>query len=185
MVSMTLGGALQATVAIKAIDTAVDDAADIPWNCVDPDELADAVARMEVACSKVAALRARVLSETEQSPAPARHGFRAADQYVAARTGGDPAAIRAELRIGRWVRMFPVFADAYRSGRLSRGHIEWMRRGYVQRIHHHLIDAQDNLVEAAGRLDWVGCVEEVAPHFQPVDPVERCRASCTNWGLIS
>ncbi len=167
---MTLGGALQATVAIKAIDAAVDEAADVPWNCVDPDELADAVARMETVASKMACLRARVLAETEQSPVAARHSFRTTDQYVAARTGGDPAEIRAELRIGRWLRLFPLFADAYASGRLSRGHVEWMRRGHVQRIHHSLIDAQQNLIEAAGRLDWVDWLQVWGYFLIAADP---------------
>ncbi len=167
---MTLGGALQATVAIKAIDAAVDEAADVPWNCVDPDELADAVARMETVASKMACLRARVLAETEQSPVAARHSFRTTDQYVAARTGGDPAEIRAELRIGRWLRLFPLFADAYASGRLSRGHVEWMRRGHVQRIHHSLIDAQQHLIEAASRLDWVDWLQVWGYFLIAADP---------------
>ncbi len=152
---MGLGGALEAMVAVKAIDAAVTEAGDVPWNCVDPDELADAVARLEVAAVRVAALRARVLAEAEQSPVAARHGFRALDQYVAARTGHDPADVRAELRIGRWLRSFPLFDDAYQSGKLSRGHVEWMRRSHRQRFHHHLVDAQQHLIDAATGLDWI------------------------------
>ena len=131
---MGLGGALQATVAVKAIDAAVDEGLEVAWNCVDPDELAEAVGRLEVAESKMAALRARVLAEAEQSPVAVRNGFRALDQYVAARTGADPADIRAELRIGRWLRLFPLFDHAYRKGRVSRSHVEWMRRGYRQAV---------------------------------------------------
>ncbi len=167
---MTLGGVAQAVVAVKAIDSAVDEAAEVPWNCVDPDELADAVARLEVTAAKVSALRARVLAETEQSPVAARHGFRTTDQYVAARTGHDPAEVRAELRIGRWLRMFPMFSAAYAVGRLSRGHVEWMRRAHNRRIHHHLVDAQEHLIDSAAKLDWVDWLRVWGYFLTAADP---------------
>lgn len=78
------------------------------------------------------------------------HGLRTTAQFVASRTNVDPSAVRRDIRIGRWLRDFPEFEDAFNAGVLKRSHVAKLREVDSPRTHGDLVRDQAILI-AAGR----------------------------------
>ncbi len=73
-------------------------------------------------------------------------------------------------RRGSWVIDFPLFAEAWRGGRLTVRHLDELRGLDNFRTHRQLVDAQEYLVEAAGDCDWTEFRQVCAYWLLNADP---------------
>ncbi|MGI9606526.1 MAG: HNH endonuclease [Acidimicrobiales bacterium] len=138
------------------------------------EELADVATQVESGLlSKVEALRARVVAEADWAGVGPVDGVRTVDQLVSARVGVDPARVRAAGRLGRWLVDFPGFEAAFAAGRMSREHLDYLRRADNIRVHQQMVDAQKLFEGFAATVDWRDWDEAVQYWLLGADPDGR------------
>lgn len=153
---MESGVVTDPNVVLKQLSDQIDSALDVRLNCLHIDDLGDWVCRVESQlASKFAALQAKSVAAADDAALAPRNGVRATDQYVAARVPVDPATVRADGRIGVWLGDFPILERQFQRGRLSREHVEFLRKADNPRIQRHMIDAQEFFTRIASEFDWV------------------------------
>lgn len=70
--------------------------------------------------------------------------------YAASQSNVEPGTVRRNLRLGRWLRDFDLFAAAHAAGEMSRDHLDLIRTKLDgPTTHFDLVNAQQILVDAA------------------------------------
>ena len=153
------------------LDSALSALVEARWMVVPREELADVVCRVESSlATKMDAVRAAVVVAADDAAVGLVDRARTTDQLVSGRTGVDPARVRADGRLGRWLEAFPVFAEAFGRGVLSRDHLEQLRKSDNVRNHLSLIESQQMLLDAAKTVDWRDWSEVVRYWLLAADP---------------
>ncbi len=158
-------------IALDAVEAALSEALAVGLLTVDREGLASAACRLEAAiAAKTAALTARVIAAADDAAVAPLDGLRTTDQLVSARSRVDPGRVRADGRLGRWLEQFPLLAEALATGRVSREHVESLRKADNPRVHLQLVDAQQLFVDAATTVAWRDWPDVVTHWLLTVDP---------------
>lgn len=100
------------------------------------------------------ALIAVTMAEADAAGVPLDSRQRAMAQVMASHTHAKPETVRADLRIGRFLRELPVLEDAVLDGRMSRDHVIHLQTKENIRVHHAMIRDQHLFVEWARDFEW-------------------------------
>jgi hypothetical protein len=103
----------------------------------------------------LAALRVVVAATLENKAVWRREGFRSAAAWMASKTGTPVGPAIATLEMASLLKDLPVLAKAFRDGRLSEGQVR-----EIADVASEVPDAEEQLVEAAGKLTLKGLHEE-------------------------
>lgn len=139
---------------LDVLEAAVDRAAEAPVSTMGVDELADRVCRLQTINNKFDSLRSAVTDGAEQACVGPRNGMRNTVQYVAQRSRVDPACVRADLRLGSWVGHFPQLERAFAEGRISKAHLDKVRRLDTMRTRLQLKNDQELIIGWAESVDF-------------------------------
>lgn len=140
--------------ALDGLDAALDEAAAVSLGCLSGDEVLGWLCRINGLRARMEALVCEAMVAAGAAGVPALEGQRSVASVLDALVGADRKQTRADARLGSWVRGFPAFAEAFAGGRLSRRHLEVLRRVDKPRTTAALVDAQDYLVAAAQDCTW-------------------------------
>lgn len=133
----------------------LNDAAAVPLSCWNRDELADWLCGLQDIRAQVDGLLCSAAAEGQSAALHQLDRVRSLRQFVALRTGTNPADVGADLALGTWLARFPLVADALNAGRISRRHAQTLSELDNPRTRHHLLAGIDYLVEAAASdLTW-------------------------------
>ena len=88
------------------------------------------------------------------SPALGDGTYRSPIGFVAAEARMNPRAVAGDARLGAWLVDFPVLADAFSAGRITRAHVQAIKSMDNPRTSAALVEAQQDLVQAAETCDW-------------------------------
>ena len=178
------GGESLAAVAVQ-LGGALDRAAEVPVACHARTDVAGWVSSLVQAKARIEALLCTALDAAALLGVPEAENQRSMPSVVSARTGADPRPVAADVRLGTWLRGYPIVADAFVRGAITRRHVEVLRALDGPRTRDHLADAQDYLVDAAQACGWTDFVRVVRTWelaFDPdgIEPVEqRANRSCS------
>jgi hypothetical protein len=169
------------------LSAAIDEAAEVAVSCLSVPEARSWAEELGRATSRLDALWCRALAEPDWTALDAVRGRNDVADVAAGDRSTDPRPVGADLRLGRWLAGYPEFLDAFVDGRLSRSHVEALRRCHNQRTNAHLVEAQGYLIGAAVDCDWQGFVAVIhrwqlscdPDGAEPVEQAERrsCRIS--------
>ncbi len=158
----------------ERLNTALRDVRDTALSCLSAVELAERAVALEEAAAQLDAARCAVVaaaSEAAEGPGAFKAlGFRHAVDFIVDRSRSDAREIRKLDRVGRWLLDFSVFAEAFAEGVLTHRHISELRSIDKPKVHHHLINSQEMLVDAARDLDFRDFVNVCAYWLNAADP---------------
>jgi hypothetical protein len=156
------------------LEEAIRQAAATPLTCLTAVDVAERACRLERMSSMLEAVRCATLAAAEQAiegPGAFKHlGYRNACDYVADEANVEPGQVRRLSKTGRWLLDFPVFAEAFADGHLTHRHVVELSKLDKPMTHHHLIESQAYLVEAARRCDFVDFVNVLIYWLNGADP---------------
>ena len=152
------------------IDAALAEAGDVPLACYRPDELVGFLADLERARARLDALIARGLTTADEAGVASAVGQRSVPAAVAGVGNADGRSLGRDLAAGRWLRDFPLVAEAFTDGRLGRRHVEVLRSADNTRTRAHLLEGQAHLIEAAESCAFVEFTQVVAYWVLRADP---------------
>jgi hypothetical protein len=118
-------------------------------------EAAQVVEQCAEAERLLAALRVLAAATLEDKALWRREGFRSAAHWMASKTGTAVGPAIASLEMAGLLAELPVVAEAFRAGRLSE-----VQAREIAAVAAEVPDAQDQLVEAAGKLTLRDLQEE-------------------------
>jgi len=168
---METGGVTPSETVLKTVASSLDEALAVPLSTMSVNELADWVCVVESElAAKFAALCARSVQAADDAMVGPRNGARNTCQYVAARTGVDPAAVRRHGWLGRFLNSMPVIQEAFEAGRISVEHVDVLRRVDKPAVHFLLVDSQQMLLDAAMSCDWKDFGQVVGYWVNAADP---------------
>jgi hypothetical protein len=120
---------------------------------------APSAARLVEECAEaerlLAALRVLATATLENKALWRREGFRSAAAWMASKTGATVGAAIATLEMARLLEDLPLVAAAFREGLLSEAQAK-----EIAEVASEVPDAQEQLIEAAGKLSLKGLREE-------------------------
>jgi hypothetical protein len=155
---------------LERLDAALGEAAEVPVGCLSAAELRSWTERLGRGQSRLGALVCRALVEPDWSVLDPVRGKNDVAELVASDRSTDPRPVSGEVRLGRWLAGYPEFLEAFVDGRLSRSHIQALRRCHNWRTKEYLAEAQGYLVQAAVDCDWQGFVAVVHRWVLSCDP---------------
>jgi len=144
---MGIGGVVDPGADVARLEAAIDACFETPTSCLTAAERsARAVAILRVS-AKSDALRVEAIQAAEMAEVGQLTDQRNTANHLAATTLCDPADVRFDERIGRWLWDKPVISAAYRAGRITTSHVDLLRLKDNPRVHQQLVDCQDFFVE--------------------------------------
>jgi hypothetical protein len=171
---MTLGGVHPSTSddsTIALAQRALGEVLATPLSCLSRAELGEHLLELQTLRNQLdAALCDAALAADEQAVNLLKPGVRTTAQFAAANRPVDPALIRADSRLAHWLRDFPVLAEAFARGRISRAHLTNLRLAHRNRFHELMVRDQHLFVEHAATLDFKGCGRALAYWLLHADP---------------
>lgn len=154
----------------KEASVAVAALADVPYSTMSRDELAGHVLGLGQLQAQVDALMAEAAAAASEACVHVAGGQQTLPAFVAANSNAEPKRVAGDRNLGEWLRRFPLFADAFRAGSISRAHVQAFRSVDNQRTHRGLVDAQHYLSVAAADLPWRDFVEVLQTWLHRADP---------------
>ncbi|MFT7475167.1 MAG: hypothetical protein ACI81L_002104 [Verrucomicrobiales bacterium] len=154
MVAVETSGAIAEESALGALHVALDLLGSDYLATTDLDWLGTRAVSLQIARQKLDGVLASTIGEAESGGVAANSGQRTMAQYVAARTHCHPEDIRADSRVGSWVRHFCQLDAACLEGRLSRRHINQLRSAENIRVYMAMQRDQNLLIRLAQDLEW-------------------------------
>jgi len=158
-------------------------------SCLSALELADRACALRRVASQLEAIETATLavaSNAVEGPGAFKTlGFRHAVDYVIDGTKADGRQVRRLTRTGTWLLDFPVFAEAFADGVLTHRHVLELSKLDKPCVHHHLVESQEMLVNAAKECDFSDFVNVLIYWLNAADPdgEEPCeqptRSGCT------
>lgn len=124
---------------------AVANATSVAGHC--PEELSERNVVLNQLTQQLAALRIETVDQSEHVDVGALTDQRNTANHVASVCNADPAPVRADALLGRWLRDFPVLRQAFVEGRVGVSHLDLLRKADNVRVHHQMIQAQDSFVQ--------------------------------------
>ncbi|NNC79337.1 MAG: DUF222 domain-containing protein, partial [Acidimicrobiales bacterium] len=167
---MALGESLLTEDPLFGLDVALDEVGATPLGSLGPAALGLRAVALQRARNRLDAITAETLAEAENARTSVVAGQRNMSQYVAARTHCEPSAIRRDTRLGRWLWSFPELAEAFRSGVLSRRHLEDIQSVDNVRTHFMLKRDQHLFIGFVEELEWKSFKHAVKYWLDANDP---------------
>ncbi len=165
---MAVGGDL------TKLEKALDECLDLPLSCLSAVELAERVCALERLSARFEALRSSTLAAASQAvegPGAFKElGFRHAIDFVADASKADPRELRRLSKLGRWLTDFPLFAQAFAAGELTKRHVRELQKLDNPKLHHQLIESQELLLDAARNCDFTDFINVLAYWLNAADP---------------
>ena len=167
------------------LTAALDQAAALPIECHSRSDVAAWVGALVEAKARIDGLLCTALSSAAVLGVPEAEGQRSMPAVVSARTGSDPRPVATDLRLGSWLRDYPLFTEAIIAGSITRRHVEVLRTLDGPRTRGHLAEAQEYLIDAARDCSWTDFVRAARYWeltFDPdgAEPIEqRATRSCS------
>ena len=121
---------------------------------MDTTELGARCITLQTARQRLDGIIATGIAEAERAGVAANAGTRTMAQFIAARTHASPDALRADQRVGTWVGQFAQLETAMLDGRLSRQHVDLLRRTENIRIFMAMQRDQAMLLQLVADLEW-------------------------------
>lgn len=121
-----------------------------------PDDLTAVVVAIPAVRAQIGSLAASTAAEMDRWGIAKDAGYRTVEQLVGDRTGADPQQTRADVRLGRWIDDFDLFAEALAAGTITTAHVEHIRRTlHNPRTSERLTEDQAEFVEWAADYDFI------------------------------
>ena len=139
---------------LEGLAVAVGRAEELALSCQPSDDVLAWLCGLQGLRARIESLCCRAAVEAGSVSIPALEGQRTVAAVVAAHTGSDPKPVAGDQRLGSWLAGFPLIGDAFAAGRITRRHVEVLRRLDNARTRHHLVEAEGSLVEAAETCQW-------------------------------
>ena len=143
---MELGYSSTANADLETLAAAVETVVETPVACLSDDELSDRVIALTVLSQRLAAARVEAVDQAEHVDIGRLSDQRNTANHVAAISNADPAPVRADALLGRWLRDFPIFKRAFEDGQLGFSHLNLLRKADNIRVHLQMVDDQECFV---------------------------------------
>ncbi len=140
--------------ALSSLDVSIDEAAQVPTLTLAPRQLHHYLVGLQSIRSRLDALLCSVTADADRAAVQTTTGHRSTASSIGASTNADPGLISADRVLGRWLDEFPLFADAFAAGILTRRHVHALKKIDIPRTHLDLIEAQQYLIDAAAGCTW-------------------------------
>lgn len=139
---MELGTLRHANADLEALAAAISDAAQTPVSCLSDSDMSERVVILHQLTQQLASVRIDAVDQAEHVDIGRLTDQRNTANHVAAVSNADPAPIRADALLGRWLREFPLVRDALAHGRIGTEHVQLLRKADNDRVHQQMIDDQ-------------------------------------------
>lgn len=157
--------------AVRAIEKAIAAANDHLTFETDPVALGDSVLGLVRSTAALDGLRSQLVTQAAANGVAKLAGVRTMGQFVGSHTNSSPVVTRRDELLGRWVRDYPIFAEAFYSGQISTEHVQVLRRLETRRSIGLLRSAQQLLVDAAVGVKTFKAFERACEYWLvTVDP---------------
>ncbi len=150
----------QPGVVLEGMHAALDEVLAMPVGCWSREEIAEwhsgvqaMRARIEAVCVDAAAV-ADAAGVASLEPK-----VRTLRQFTVVRTNGSGVEVGCDLRLSQWLTHFPALAEAFRSGAITRRHVEHVRAVDNPRTAKALRFHDSVLAEAGAACSWAGFEE--------------------------
>ena len=120
---------------MRDLEKRIDEATDMLAFTADRHELDDAAFELLRLRNKFDSLTAEFFATAQAAGIHFGSRIRTMPTYVAAESNVAPAPIRRATRRGEWLRGYPVFAEAHRSGDLAIEHLDHIRKHLDASLH--------------------------------------------------
>lgn len=141
------GALSQANADLEALAGAIKSAGATAVACLSDDELSERVVVLNQLTAQLAAVRIEAVDQAEHVDLGRLTDQRNTANHIASLTNADPAPVRADALVGRWLRDFPVLGDALFDGRIGVAHLELLRKADNERVHQQMLDGQHKFVQ--------------------------------------
>ena len=118
------------------------------------DELRHRAVSLQTFRQGLDALLAVTMAEADVAGVPVDSGQRTMAQVMGSHTRAKPDTVRADLRVGRFLRELPLLENAVLGGRVSRDHVLKLQSGDNIRVHYAMIRDQYLFIEWARDFEW-------------------------------
>lgn len=155
---------------LDALETALTAVADVPLSCLSADELGEYMRRLQRLGAAMDALKCRVTAVAEAAGTHTLGPSRTIAAWAGSECSVDPAQVGRDRTLGCWLRGFATFTAAFQDGRITRRHVEQLKRLDTPRTRLRLVEAQDYLTDAAVSCAWRDFRRVVAQWLLAADP---------------
>ena len=146
LMGMELGGSLDANADVLALEESVDSCFATHLTYLTRDEVSDRNVILARVTAKIDALRIDAVDQGEHVDVGGLSDNRNVANHLATVTNADPAPVRADALLGRWLRSFPELADAHAAGSISTAHLTLLRLADNVRVHNQMVEDQEKFV---------------------------------------
>ncbi len=151
---MTATGVSGDADALTLLESAVADLSSDYLPGVTPAELGERCLRLLAVRDRLDGVAAAHVAEADRAGVPRLGNQRTMAQYLASRTHCAPEVVRADLRVGFWAGQFALFEKAMLDGRMSRKHVDLLRKTVNIRVFAAMQRDQFMFIEWVDTLEW-------------------------------
>lgn len=163
---MDTSGLHNQTNPLDMLETALSQLSSQSLPNIDRSELGTQCVRLLTARDQLNAVMATNVAEAERAGVPTLGKQRTMAQYLASRTHCAPETVRADLRVGLWVSDFMLLEQAMLDGRLSRHHVDLLRKTHNIRVFVPMQHSQELFIDLANTLEWKSFKQAVSYWLQ-------------------
>lgn len=139
--------------ALRDIGELLADLTGTAWSALSHQELLAALAVTPSLRNQFDAVAGQIAVASEQG-AVQSDGARRAATWAGENTSAEPAEVRRDVMVTKWLADYRQFADAYEAGILSREHVNQLRKAESPVTRSHLVADQDMLIGFAKTLGF-------------------------------
>ena len=147
---------------MEALTTAASAVAGQHLPGIDREDLGERCLTLLAVREVIDATLATTIAEAERAGIPALGNQRTMAQYLASRSHCAPEIVRADLRAGMWVSQFALLERAMLDGKISRRHVDLLRRTDNIRVHTAMHRDQHLFIAWVTTLEWNSFKQSVA-----------------------
>ena len=125
-----------------------------PVSCMSRKQLRQRARTLQTFRQSLDAAIAVTMAEADAAGVPLDSRQRTMAQVLGSDMHACPATVRADLRVGRFLRELPVLEDAVLDSRMSRDHVLHLQKGENIRVRHAMARDQHLFVEWARDFEW-------------------------------
>lgn len=168
---MVYYGETRLATSLRDIEKGIDQTATLLDFTADRTELDAALFEFVGLKNKFDSLHAKLAANATAAGIHFGSRIRSMPSYVAAESTADPAPIRRAATLGKWLRSFAIFADAFETGELSASHLQLIRTKLDNPTTHvELLGAQQLLADVARDLCFADFKEAAEYWLVRIDP---------------
>ena len=143
---------------------------DMALGSLDGDQMVHLAAVTVGLHERAGALVGEVLHSGQERLVATRAGHRTMEGVLAGESGHNSKRLQPLRREAHWLVDFPAFAAAYHDGTLTRSHVADLQQAHNNRLHTHMVDAQELLIRVSQTLTFPEWRQALARWVLTVDP---------------